>query len=567
MLFECAQGKRIKVVVHYAKIVARAITKGDLHCHYRRALPGWNVNYNNDTGGAAETHISLMTVDATNTSGHQKYNVDGEVWLSDTFARFESSLVFELDIDSYVIRKVQTYAKGTAQINVEGHAHISGSFQKHGNKSLGTFAVPHAPKFSIFGIPFVFDIKVPTEVGYDFSSTGSVQLDASATASGAIKYGFIGTCSDTAVSSCGFHQYSEYDYDHQAPPFNVAEFDAEVNANLEIYLLPTVVITVDHIGGPNMAVKTYLEQKFGAGNHYCEQKEGYDLQAITNVGLEVTAGADVNIGVMGHEFWDHSWGPWGVWSKKMPIWSGCLSTSDSKQPSSDGLVPGTTWTGTQQKVRNKLTELQGDRCSHYPDSMEVSMQMVNHTSTRAKSEGKMEFVGSQTYSRSSNGSADEAPFGCVVQSGYFMVYNQDGASLTPTFEGSEASANWDKCTAGSPTGQPIEPAAFYSRESFVCQGADVKQCSIKLRDQHGCSELTLTMSDVSDVPSVQPKHHSGIADEWPLVTGGVFAFVACAATGWFVVGKHRRRQAIERQLNEPLRSGASDDEGVPRGSE
>ena len=288
--------------MHFAKIVAKAITKGDLHCNYRRALRGWNVNYNNDTGGAEQTHISLMTVDAANTSARQKYDVDGEVWLSDSFARFESGIVFELDIDSYVISKVETYVEGKAHINVEGHAHISGAFQKHGNKSLGTFVVPHAPKFSILGIPFVFDIAIPTEVGYDFSATGSVHLDASATATGDVKYGFIGKCADTSTSSCAFHQYSDYDYDHQAPPFRVTEFETEVNANLQIYLLPTVVVTIDHIGGPNMAVKTYLEQKFGTGDHYCEQREGYDLQAITNVGLEVTAGADVNIGVAGYSF-------------------------------------------------------------------------------------------------------------------------------------------------------------------------------------------------------------------------------------------------------------------------
>ena len=565
---------------------------------------------------------------------------------------WQTDVVFELDIDTHVIERVRLYAEGQATVNVEGSGRLSGSFTDSGSKSLGAYHVPYSPKFVVLGIPFIVDITIPVQVGYDLSVSASAELSASASAYGKVKYGFLGSCTSTSTSDCDFHQYSDYAYDHHA---GFHEIDVDVNFNLQFYLLPTIVLVIDHIGGPNMGVKTYLEQKVGVHNNYCTGK-GYRAQAITNVGLEITAGASVNIGVMGYSFWDKSWGPWGIWSKKMPIWSGCfdsttglsVSMGAEPKPVSDGLVPGTTWTGKQRKltpveriaaqaadkirstavcweanVHNfpscngyrsvgytcvgdycasmdpwgdpdtcaqpfpgrvvdkstsrcvRPTSPKGDFCSDYPDSVEVSLQIVEHNHTETLTElggispGSMWFVGSQTYK---NDEGDD-PYGCIVQSGYYMLYNGDGAALIPTTgraaPGAPAnSANWANCTFGpTPLGRiddetspdhgrgiPVEPLTFIDHgNGFVCTKGDIKQCSITLRDTKACTQLELTMADVSAPPkaNVTPEQRGVLV--WLSIAGGCLAVAACAVG---VVVVRRRKLRAGAGIREPLNSSA-----------
>jgi hypothetical protein len=644
----------LKEVVHYVKVAAVAIMKGDLHCNYKKALTGWDVNYNASTGSVIDSRIPLMTISKQNGST----SVDGELALVNSYAHFETDVVFELDINSYVIEHVQLYAEGQARVNVEGSGHLSGAFKDSGVKSMGTYNVPYSPKFVVLGIPFIVDIKIPVQVGYDLSVSASAELSASASAYGNVKYGFLGSCTSRSTSDCDFHQYSDYAYDHHA---GVHAIDVDIDFNLQFYLLPTIVLVIDHIGGPNMGVKTYLEQKVGVHNNYCTGK-GYGAQAITNVGLEITAGADVNIGVMGNSFWDKSWGPWGIWSKKMPIWSGCfdittglsVSMGAEPKPVSDGLVPGTTWTGKQRKltpveriaaqaadklrstadcweahvqdfpscrgyatlgytcvrdycasmdpqgtpdtcavphpgmVVDKLTgrcvrprDPGGDFCSDYPDSVEMSLQIVehNHTDTLTElggiSPGSMWFVGSQTYK---NDEGDD-PYGCIVQSGYYLLYNRDGAALIPTTEraapGAPAnSANWAKCTYGpTPLGRindeanpdnpdngrgiPVEPLTFIDHgKGFVCTEGDIKQCSITLRDTKACTQLELTMADVSAPPKPHVTPEQGGLMMWLSIAGGCLACVVCTVGGVVVVRRRRYQRKLRAGIREPLNSSA-----------
>ena len=581
----------MKQVVHYVKVAAVAITKGELHCNYRRALTGWDVNYNASTDSVIDSHIPLMTTSKRNGSAA----VDGELVLVNSYAHFETDVVFELDINSYVIKHVQLYAEGQARVNVEGNGRLSGAFKDSGAKDLGTYSVPVSPKFVVLGIPFIVDIQIPVQVGYDLSVSASAELSASASAHGNVKYGFLGSCTSTSTSDCDFHQYSDYAYDHHA---GVHGIDINVDFDLQFYLLPTIVLVIDHIGGPNMGVKTYLEQKVGVHNNYCTGK-GYGAQAITNVGLEITAGADVNIGVQGHDFWDKSWGPWGIWSKKMPIWSGCFDIANAlsasvgaePKPVSDGLVPGTTWTGKQRKltpveriaaqaadmlrstaVRSTDPMRKDKFCSDYPDSVEMSLQIVehNHTDTLAElggvSPGSMWFVGSQTYKNDEG----EDPYGCIVQSGYFLTFNGDSAALVPTTEGAANTANWAKCTYGpTPLGRindeanpdnpdngrgiPVEPLTFINHgKGFVCTKGDIKQCSITLRDQKACTQLELTMADVSAPPKAKGMPEQGGLLMWLSVAAGCLAIVACAV-GTTVVRRRRLRTGLREPLSSSVR--------------
>ena len=641
----------LKQVVHYVKVAAVAIMKGELHCNYRRALTGWDVNYNASTDSVIDSHIPLMTTSKRNGSA----SVDGELALVNSYAHFETDVVFELDINSYVIEHVQLYAEGQARVNVEGNGRLSGAFKDSGVRSLGTYNVPYSPKFVVLGIPFIVDIQIPVQVGYDLSVSASAELSASASAYGNVKYGFLGSCTSTSTSDCDFHQYSDYAYDHHA---GVHGIDINVDFDLQFYLLPTIVLTIDHIGGPNMGVKTYLEQKVGVHNNYCTGK-GYGAQAITNVGLEITAGADVNIGVKGHDFWDKSWGPWGIWSKKMPIWSGCFDIANAlsasvgvePKPVSDGLVPGTTWTGKQRKltpveriaaqatdqlrsttavcweahvpdfpscfgyatygytcvddycasmrpggdpdvcavahsgmVLSKSTgrcvrpkDPEHDFCSNYPDSVEMSLQIVehNHTDTLTElggvSPGSMWFVGSQTYKNDEG----EDPYGCIVQSGYFLLFNGDSAALIPTTEGAAPgapanSANWAKCTYGpTPLGRisdeanpdnpdngrgiPVQPMTFINHgQGFVCTKGNTKQCSIILRDNQACTQLELTMADMSAPPKAKGVPEQGGLLMWLSVAGGCLAVVACAV-GTTVVRRRRLRTGLREPLSSSVR--------------
>jgi hypothetical protein len=62
-----------------------------------------------------------------------------------------------------------------------------------------------------------------------------------------------------------------------------------------VYVLPIIVLNVDHIGGPNFAIKSFLEGTLAAST---DNPDSCPIQAALNWGLQVTAGAKFHIGMV-----------------------------------------------------------------------------------------------------------------------------------------------------------------------------------------------------------------------------------------------------------------------------
>ncbi len=534
-----SQGDIVNAVIDAIEFAYQFLKSGKLHCDKDLALTGWGINYNNVTGQANQTPIVLWH----GTKEGPKGKAQGGVYFDNTYVNIEAGLTFELDVDDYWPTHVKAAVYGKAKANAEARADVSAEFEDHNSTLVHTFVIPkkYCPTIRISGIPFEWSVSIPLEVGYDFKASGSAQVSAKAHAQGFVKFGMKAGCPAKTTDSCDFNQYSDYDWDHepQRPKLSL-----DVDASLKIWLLPTVQLNIDHIGAPSMGLKTSLELKvsgggnFAGSNNYCAKKPNnmYGAQIAANLGFEITAGLQVDIGFKGPIAPEHKcslgpfpvpcprivlppYGPWGIWSKKLPIWSGCvgfgsqaisstpLAVGDQgasnayEEPSfeTDGLVPGTTWTGIQRRTNT------AGSCKGFPTLINISLQLVNRTLKQSNGQGRVrdfsaEFVATQTWA---NEEGDDHPFGCLVQTGYDMAYLDEGVVLmTPSSNFVQSSVNYQQCTEDR-TENLRKPDSFRATKFFSCttdNGTHNKVCSLTLEDEEKCSEVVLTVSDISEGP-------------------------------------------------------------------
>jgi hypothetical protein len=557
------QGKTVEKAIAGLKFILETMMSGRLHCDYRKSLTSWGINYNQTTGQANETTIVLWE---NHTEG-EGWEARGGVYLDNTYATIDAALVFELDITEYVPRNAKVYINGKARVNAEARAEVSAHYESSNSTVVYTLEIPTkaCPLIVIGGIPFQSSVKIPIEVGYDFKASGQAEVRASASVSGDAKFGLEAKCSNAGgikyfnpKDDCKYKQLSEYSWDHTK---KFPELELNVDASLQIWLLPTVHFEIHHVGAPILGLKTTLELKVSGGgggstggNNYCMKKPDskYGAQIATNVGLEIVVGAEVDIGFKGTKDGDpcgiggitipcprihpDPFGPYGVFRFSYPIWSGCVNFGGSAADhaplaigdgstdnnayatpiyETDGLVPGTTWSGMQRKfpLPKDPGSPQAELCKHFPSVINMSLQLANRTKRQVNVNGGVddfwaEFVVTQVFANEKG----EEPFGCLVQTGYLLQYMEDRNVLYPSKpHDANAIVNYRNCTTGAPDwfmkDEPKENpdglrAHFESKKGFKCaNGTDgTTSCTIAFKDENSCSEIVLTTSDIRTPP-------------------------------------------------------------------
>jgi hypothetical protein len=126
--------------------------------------------------------------------------------------------------------------------------------------------------FAIGGIPFVLQIEVPVELGYEVDIRVASRMYASAGARGSVTYGvrkFLAIVHSTRSIHSLTHIIQRLDYvDGGLKPLaqgswqksgKLSKIAVQENGDAEVYILPQMVLLVDKIGGPTA----------GAIDHQC----------------------------------------------------------------------------------------------------------------------------------------------------------------------------------------------------------------------------------------------------------------------------------------------------------
>jgi len=207
---------------------------------------------------------------------------------------------------------------------------------------------------------------------------------------------------------------------------------AKVSADLEVYVLPTVIVNVDYIGGPYLGTKFMLESSamIDNANKDCSSHIIYSL----NWGLFITIGAMIDINLAGVNIFKSNWDPYTLYSIKKPITSGCVSFGKIDEPVVEVPAIEAAPSAVSLKLTNPYpgsTYFGTVGSSNRPDcvSGELSLQYVGQLSNSSYI-----FVGSYHV---------VVPQGtrCVVQTMYYAteradksfifnpVYNSDGSTV------------------------------------------------------------------------------------------------------------------------------------------
>ena len=113
--------------------------------------------------------------------------------------------------------------------------------------------------------------------------------------------------------------------------------DAHLKAVVSAYVMPVLVINIDHIGGPAIGVKGFATAtvEFRSTQSMCSQSGGAGCQVSVAWGLQLSIGAKLLVAFAGHTFVNKSIDQEPIWSHQWPLYSRCLSLSAADTPRDD----------------------------------------------------------------------------------------------------------------------------------------------------------------------------------------------------------------------------------------
>jgi len=310
----------------------------DYRNQWTYSIASWN--YNKATG-QANKQISLTT----------------GLICENCFATLDFSINFVLAIKSRSLETLILTATGSAKLNIDVLLKASGSFKKGSSMRIGDIQFKPIV-FVIAGIPMLLNITVPIDAGYNVAASASGTFHNYVGAQGSLGFGFQYT------KSGGKRWISEHTFNHNGA---LKVLDGKVQATLEVYLLPTVVLTVDYIGGPYLGVQPYVEATLAYNDNMktCASKLSYNL----NWGMMIVIGAQIDITIAKIQIYSWKSKPYTIYSMKRPISSGCvnlpLDGNVGITVSNADVHAGTVWEGYINPTKNSNCAFSGSFSLQY----------------------------------------------------------------------------------------------------------------------------------------------------------------------------------------------------------
>ena len=296
----------------------KALVTGDLHIDKDLAQTHWGWNYNSRTQRATKGVI----------------NLGGGVTCGDCYVMFKAGLHFDLDVSHYHLNNIALYAYAKSKANMN----LKFAFAKHGSahfeKLIATVHF-HSIHFLVSGIPFVIQPSMPIKIGYRFSTSAAANALATASLSGSVKFGFKGGC-PYHHHKCSMHKINDHQFHRRG---GLKQMHGKAKTDLIAYVEPSIAMKVEFIGGPVAGFKfgVELQSSFNDKASYCYAKK-YKVEVASNVFMQATIGAFIDVHVGKTTLWKKRFGPWGIMSQKWPLGTGCLVPFNGRHSSNMLLV-------------------------------------------------------------------------------------------------------------------------------------------------------------------------------------------------------------------------------------
>ncbi|GMH82090.1 hypothetical protein TrST_g9741 [Triparma strigata] len=363
--------------------------------------------------GHYESHETLQGPEfAWNTQDGEKS--DGPTKIDDVFTCDDCYMYagvafqFDLIINDYGLDLASLIVEGKMVLQVKLAADISSQYEVSNEVQAAEIEMDPI-KFAVSGVPFVLDTKVPIMLGYDTKFDPKAQFSLDVRFEGDVSYGF------KYSYDKGFQSISESNFDHRG---DITDVNVPNTLTQTIYIKPVLVMTVDHIGGPDVGVKAYMEYIVDGGNYSPDNFQDpcpNDPKLTFNAGLQATIGGHIDIEVAGETLFKKDYDSVAVFSIKKPILSACLMSYNEVENDSpnllehgsaeaeksvlrvlhpsgkvwdagdidntwnDGSVYGTTWYGTL--TRNDDDDYHRSSCDNFPEFRTLTLQNIGVTKT------------------------------------------------------------------------------------------------------------------------------------------------------------------------------------------
>lgn len=232
-------------------------------------------------------------------------------------------LVLDIDITSYQLQNLQAYIEGKASLwayAFVGEMPLNVSIVND-RWTLTTFSLPDID-FSLGPVPVTITTTIPITAGWSLTAEAGVGLTAATNITGDVRFGI------------GFDPANSWQFIHNLTMVETGKLTSatgEVVITSTLWVMPTLVIQVDYVGGPSISLKAAAEATFFYDiDNRCAT--GPPITAAININLDSTIWANISINIFEQNLFSYAWPATTIFSKKYPIASGCLADLKETAP-------------------------------------------------------------------------------------------------------------------------------------------------------------------------------------------------------------------------------------------
>jgi len=306
----------VQTVVHVA--VAIATGTDDYDDTTQLASIGWNYDAN-----------------AKDQVNRSNWELDDSVTCVACFTHLDVGFHMDLHIQNWELQSTAAWIEGKVTSKVDMNLRAEARYDNSNDVVMATIPLP--PIHIMIGeIPMVINVTIPVHAGYTFDLDVSGSIRATGSMDGDAKYGFQYLPKDQTATG-GFQYIHSHSFEHTG----AITSSEQVTAQVVVYVMPVVNIQIDHIGGPNIAIKGFVEPIVAfESESQCSRVSppGPAGKYTLNWGLQVTIGAFLDITLGKTELLKHQWGPEPIFHIKWEVASGCLQLSDALPSTSQSLA-------------------------------------------------------------------------------------------------------------------------------------------------------------------------------------------------------------------------------------
>eukprot|EP00462_Mataza_sp_D1_P021475 CAMPEP_0175144564 /NCGR_PEP_ID=MMETSP0087-20121206/14217_1 /TAXON_ID=136419 /ORGANISM="Unknown Unknown, Strain D1" /LENGTH=857 /DNA_ID=CAMNT_0016429077 /DNA_START=20 /DNA_END=2593 /DNA_ORIENTATION=- len=289
-------GSLVQKAVNVVKTGIEVLVTGDYDMQKTLYSNTWVYNIDPSTNKIVDGNIKIDTAMSCSNCG----------------ARATFAVEFKLKISDYSLSLMRMVAKGSFNAVAGAALRFGASYSQENSKTVYTVKLKPIT-FVLFGIPIVLNIEIPIDIGYQLDVDANAIADCAMQANGNFQYGAAYT------RSAGLHLISESDFDYSG---GLNQINGALSMSMTVYVLPVVTININYLGNVNIGLKPFLETTVALSSQYTDPCYR-NLALACNLGLTVTAGAEIDISLAGKSLYKKELFSETVLNVKKPILAGC----------------------------------------------------------------------------------------------------------------------------------------------------------------------------------------------------------------------------------------------------